>query len=209
MTSHDPLAAAFLQGFLMTTALIAAIGAQNVQVLQVGIARRHVLPVVVTCTLSDWLLTLVGVFGFGAWVQSSPLLMQVFRYGGAAFVAGYGLLALRRAWRGSADGMPVAAATPALGRVLATTLAMTYLNPHVYLDTVVLLGSVGAQHPGAARAGFTVGAGLASLAWFTSLGFGAAALSRWLNRPAVWRAIDAGVAAIMATIAAQLVLRPL
>lgn len=200
--------AAFVQGWLMTAGLIVAIGAQNALVLQQGLRRSHVGPVVALCTASDWLLIVLGVFGFGAVIQSSPLLLDGFRYGGAAFLLVYGAMAARRAWLGSQQ-LAVGGSRAGLGATLGTALALTYLNPHVYLDTVVLLGSVGAQQPGAGRAAFAAGAGLASLMWFVSLGYGAAAASRWLQRPGVWRAIDATVAVVMWAVAAQLLLRPL
>lgn len=200
--------AAFVQGWLMTAGLIVAIGAQNALVLQQGLRRSHVGPVVALCTASDWLLIVLGVFGFGAVIQSSPLLLDGFRYGGAAFLLVYGAMAARRAWLGSQQ-LAVGGSGAGLGATLGTALALTYLNPHVYLDTVVLLGSVGAQQPGAGRAAFAAGAGLASLMWFVSLGYGAAAASRWLQRPGVWRAIDATVAVVMWAVAAQLLLRPL
>jgi L-lysine exporter family protein LysE/ArgO len=208
LPASPALSAAFVQGWLMTAGLIVAIGAQNALVLQQGLRRTHVGPVVALCTASDWLLIALGVFGFGALVQSSPLLLDAFRYGGAAFLLVYGAMAARRAWRGSQQlqATPVRAG---LGATLGTALALTYLNPHVYLDTVVLLGSVGAQQPGAGRAAFAAGAGLSSLMWFVSLGYGAAAASRFLQRPAVWRAIDASVALVMVLVALQLLARPL
>lgn len=202
------LSAAFVQGWLMTAGLIVAIGAQNALVLQQGLRRTHVGPVVALCTASDWLLIALGVFGFGAVVQSSPLLLDLFRYGGAAFLLVYGAMAARRAWRGSQQ-LQAATVGTSLGGTLGTALALTYLNPHVYLDTVVLLGSVGAQQPGAGRVAFAAGAGLASLMWFVSLGYGAAAAARFLQRPAVWRAIDASVALVMGIVAVQLLARPL
>lgn len=199
---------AFAQGWLMTAGLIVAIGAQNALVLRQGLARSHVGPVVLLCTVSDWLLIALGVFGFGAVIQSSPLALQLFRYGGAAFLLLYGAQA---AWRAARAGGSLQGSVPAgsLGATLGSTLALTYLNPHVYLDTVVLLGSVGAQHGGAARPAFALGAGLASLMWFATLGYGAKAASRWLQRPRVWRAIDASVALVMFLVAAQLLMHPL
>ena len=203
------LSAAFLQGWLMTAGLIVAIGAQNAVVLRQGLARAHVGPVVALCTASDWLLIVLGVFGLGSAVQSAPQLLQVLRYGGAMFLVGYGLRSARQAWRGAGQGLQAQAGAAGLGPTLATVLAMTYLNPHVYLDTVLLLGTVGAQQPGDGRFAFAAGAGLASLMWFVTLGYGAAAASRWLQRPAVWRAIDASVAVVMFCVAAQLLLHPL
>lgn len=201
--------AAFVQGWLMTAGLIVAIGAQNALVLRQGLARLHVGPVVLLCTLSDWLLIALGVFGLGAVVQSSPLLLDGLRFGGAAFLLAYGARAARRAWRADAAALQSTGGAGGLGATLSATLALTYLNPHVYLDTVVLLGSVGAQHPPGGRLAFACGAGLASLMWFATLGYGAAAAARWLQRPAVWRCIDASIALVMFIVAAQLLLNPL
>lgn len=198
----------FLQGLLMTAGLIVAIGAQNALVLRQGLMRQHVGPVVVLCTVSDWLLITLGVFGLGGLIQAMPVLLDVFRWGGALFLLVYGLLAARRAWLGPDQRLQTSHQGSTLAATLSTTLAMTYLNPHVYLDTVVLLGSVGAQH-GAMRPAFTLGAGLASLLWFALLGYGAAAAARWLARPAVWRAIDASVALVMWAVALQLMLKPI
>ena len=198
---------AFVQGGLMTAGLIVAIGAQNALVLRQGLARSHVGPVVVLCILSDWLLISLGVFGLGSVIQSSPLLMQVFRYGGVAFLLAYGLRSAMQAWRGHGAVLQASARGATLGATLSTTLALTYLNPHVYLDTVVLLGSVGAQHGPVGRIAFAAGAGLASMMWFITLGYGAAAASRWLRRPDAWRAIDALVALVMFSVAAQLLFK--
>jgi L-lysine exporter family protein LysE/ArgO len=201
--------AAFVQGWLMTAGLIVAIGAQNALVLRQGLARLHVGPVVLLCTLSDWLLIALGVFGLGAVVQSSPLLLDALRFGGAAFLLAYGFRAARRAWRADGSALASSGGAGGLGATLSATLALTYLNPHVYLDTVVLLGSVGAQQPPGGQVAFALGAGLASLMWFATLGYGAAAAARWLQRPAVWRAIDASIALVMFIVAAQLLLNPL
>lgn len=201
--------AALLQGGLMMAGLIVAIGAQNALVLRQGVMRAHVLPVVALCTVSDWLLVALGVFGLGALMAAQPLLMEAFRYGGAAFLAGYGALAARRAWLGQSGGLQLAASGSSLAGVLTSTLAMTYLNPHVYLDTVVLVGGVGARHEGMARLAFVAGAWFASAAWFALLGFGAAGAARWLGRPQAWRAIDALVALVMWTVALQLLATPL
>ncbi|MET0332863.1 MAG: LysE/ArgO family amino acid transporter [Rhizobacter sp.] len=199
-------ASAFLQGWLMTAGLIVAIGAQNALVLRQGLNHRHVGPVVLVCTLSDWLLIALGVFGLGAVIQSSPVLLQLFRYGGAAFLLAYGLRSAHQAWRGQGALVQADARGSSLAATLVSTLALTYLNPHVYLDTVVLLGSVGAQHGADGRVSFALGAGLASLMWFVTLGYGAAAAARWLRRPWVWRGRDAAVAVVMFGVAAQLLL---
>jgi L-lysine exporter family protein LysE/ArgO len=201
--------AALIQGWLMTAGLIVAIGAQNALVLRQGLARTHVGAVVALCTLSDWLLIGLGVFGLGSVIAQSTAVLELFRYGGAAFLLWYGWRSARQAWRGVAQALHAASGDTRLRATLGTALALTYLNPHVYLDTVVLLGTVGAQHAPAARAAFVAGACLASLMWFVTLGYGAAAAARWLDRPAVWRAIDASVALVMFALAGQLLLKPL
>jgi L-lysine exporter family protein LysE/ArgO len=199
---------AFAQGWLMMAGLIVAIGAQNALVLRQGLARSHVGPVVVFCTLSDWALVSAGVFGLGALLSRSGWLLEAMRFGGAAFLLWCALRAARRAWRGS--GVLRQALGPTdLAATLSVTAALTWLNPHVYLDTVVLLGAVGAQQPAGARPWFAAGAGLASLMWFSLLGFGAAALAPWLARPGTWRAIDAVVAGVMAAVGLQLLVQPL
>jgi L-lysine exporter family protein LysE/ArgO len=195
---------AFLQGWLMTAGLIVAIGAQNALVLRQGLQRAYVGPVVLLCTVSDWLLIALGVFGLGTAIQSSPGLLQFFRYGGAAFLLAYGVRSALQAWRGHGQLVQAGPRIASLGATLASTLALTYLNPHVYLDTVVLLGSVGAQHGETGRIAFATGAGVASAMWFATLGYGAAAASRWLQRPFVWRTIDATVAVVMFSVAGQL-----
>ena len=200
---------ALLQGLLTMAGLIVAIGAQNALVLREGALGRHVLPVVLVCIASDWLLVALGVFGLGSALASQPAWLEAFRYGGAAFLAFYGARAAWRAWRGVPGGLQMDAGGGSIGATLGATLAMTYLNPHVYLDTVVLVGGLGAQHAGAARLAFVAGAWAASAAWFTMLGFGASGAARCLRRPAAWRAIDATVALVMGAVALQLLSRPL
>jgi len=192
------------QGFALMASLIVAIGAQNALILRQGLARSHVAAVVVFCTASDWLLTAAGIFGVGALVARSPDLLQGLRYGGAVFLAAYALRAARSAWRDDAGALAAAGAGGGLARTLATAGAMTYLNPHVYLD-VMLVGLVGARHSGISQWLFAGGAALASASWFAVLGLGAAWAAPWLRRPWVWRAIDTLVAVLMAVLAAQLV----
>lgn len=204
--AHAALAAAAMQGLLLMAGLILALGAQNALVLRQGLLRQHVLPVVLLCTLSDWALSAVGVFGFGRWIAGQPTLMELFRMGGALFLLWCALQAARRAWRGGAVLHAATLQPTTLRATLATTAAVTWLNPHVYLDTVVLLGGVGAQHAGAARWAFLIGACVASALWFGLLGAGASAASRWLRQPAAWRAIDALVAVVMLWVALQLLL---
>ncbi|MBV8122524.1 MAG: amino acid transporter [Burkholderiaceae bacterium] len=201
-------AGAMLQGWMMGASLIAAIGAQNALVLRQGLLRQHVPLVVGVCIASDALLILAGVFGLGALITELPGLMNAFRWGGVLFLCCYGLLAGQRAWRGT-SGLQAAQGEAGWRVVLLSVLAMTFLNPHVYLDTVVLLGSIGAGQAPALRAAFALGAALASLMWFSLLGFGAALMARPLQRPGVWRGLDAGIALLMFWIALQLWRQPL
>jgi len=199
---------ALAQGWLTGASLIMAIGAQNALVLRQGLRREHVGPVVGVCAASDVILICLGVFGLGSLIAASPLALELFRYGGAAFLLLYGLRAAQRAWAGSA-GLQASEQAASLSATLGSALAMTYLNPHVYLDTVVLLGTVGAQQAERVRWAFALGASLASLMWFSLLGFGAAALAGPLRRPVVWRGIDAAVAVLMLLLGLQLLFKPL
>lgn len=198
--------------------LIVAIGAQNLFVLRQGIRREHVLAVVVVCAVSDAALILLGVSGVGLVLQAVPWLLVAVRWAGAAFLLGYALLAARRAVRPTGRTLHVdtGSPSPAVGAVavrsrtgltatVATCLALTWLNPHVYLDTVFLLGSVASTH-GEGRWAFALGACLASLVWFTALGFGARSLGRRLDTPRAWRILDALIAVVMLAIAVSLVL---
>jgi L-lysine exporter family protein LysE/ArgO len=190
------MTADIVAGFLSGAVLIIAIGAQNAFVLRQGIRREHVFPVVLVCAAADALLIAVGVAGLGALIRSVPVLMDVARYGGATFLVAYGVAAARRALRphqlivDSADGT-------SLGAALATCLAFTFLNPHVYLDTVILLGSLASQRGDEGRWWFWVGAAAASVAWFFALGYGARLLGPVFSRPAAWRVLDSLIALIM------------
>ena len=195
--------ASFVRGFATSAALIVAIGAQNAFVLRQGLQRAHVLPVVLVCALSDMLLIALGVAGLGTWVQGSPVLLALTRYGGAAFLIVYGALAARRAWHPHALAAQGEAATE-LRSALVACLAFTYLNPHCWLDTVVLLGSISSQQPEGQRSAFGAGAVSASAVWFFSLGYGARLLAPLFARPAAWRVLDAAIALVMWAIAASL-----
>lgn len=207
--------------------LIVAIGAQNIHVLRQGMRREHVWLVVAICAASDAILMTAGVAGLGAVIQSVPWLEAVARWGGALFLLVYAALAARRAWRGdeslelerdAADARGgsdsgVAArgtatlvhrAAPSAAAVAATTLAITWLNPHVYLDTVVLLGSVSTGF-GDARWWFLAGSIGASIAWFTALGAGARLLAPVLRTRRAWRILDGLIAVVMLAIAVALV----
>ncbi|MEW2610069.1 LysE/ArgO family amino acid transporter [Streptomyces sp. NPDC047880] len=192
-------------GFGTGLSLIVAIGAQNAFVLRQGIRRQAVIAVVGICALSDAALIALGVGGVGAVVVKWPGALTVVGWIGGAFLLCYGALAARRVFR--KDGGALRTEGEAAGsarRAVLTCLAMTWLNPHVYLDTVFLLGSVAADH-GPLRWTFGLGAVLASLCWFTALGFGARLLGRFLARPAAWRVLDGLVAATMIVLGAVLV----
>ena len=193
-----------LLGFLASLTLIAAIGAQNAFVLRQGIRREHVVPVVALCTVSDMVLIAAGIAGIGALVAAHPEAIDVATYGGAAFLLGYGLLAARRALRPSAL-VPADAAPARLGAVLLTCAAMTFLNPHVYLDTVVLLGAL-ANEQRDGRWLFGIGAVAASAVWFVTLGWGARRLAGVFATPRTWRILDGIIAATMVALAASLLL---
>jgi L-lysine exporter family protein LysE/ArgO len=194
----------FLQGLALSLGLIVAIGAQNAFVLRQGLRREHVAPVVVFCALSDALLITAGVLGMSQALGERPALARVLALAGAAFLAVYGAQALRRACR--PGQLQAAGGEPGLGRgaALAQAAAFTLLNPHVYLDTVLLVGSIGAQQPVALQGWFIAGACAASLGWFTLLGFGARALAPWFARPRAWQLLDAGIGLTMAVLAALL-----
>jgi L-lysine exporter family protein LysE/ArgO len=185
--------------------LIVAIGAQNAFVLRQGLARRQVALVATICFLCDAALIALGALGLGEVIAGSALLRRATALGGAAFIAGYGLRAL---WRMRQPGaLAAAGGAAAAGAALAAgqALAFSLLNPHVYLDTVVLIGSVAAQVPDEARLWFAVGAACASALWFYGLAFGATRLAPFFRTQAAWRALDAAIGVVMLAIAAGLV----
>jgi len=191
-------------GFIASFTLIAAIGAQNAFVLRQGIRREYVLPVVALCTVSDVVLISAGIAGVGALISAHPSALNIAKFGGAAFLIGYGLLAARRAWRPSSLS-PSEAAPARLLDVLLTCAAMTFLNPHVYLDTVVLLGALANEHSDG-RWLFGVGAVTASAVWFVSLGLGARQLAGLFAKPMTWRILDGLIAAMMIGLGTSLAL---
>jgi len=194
-----------LAGFGFGLSLIVAIGAQNAFVLRQGLRREHVLAVVVVCAVSDAVLILLGIAGAGAVIASAPVVLTVVRYAGAAFLFAYGVFAARRALRPTAFTADGPAVRSSLAATLATVLALTWLNPHVYLDTVVLLGSIANTH-GDDRWWFGIGAVLGSIVWFTALGFGARLLQPVFARPAAWRVLDAIIAVVMVALAVSLLI---
>ncbi|MDO5730982.1 LysE/ArgO family amino acid transporter [Corynebacterium sphenisci] len=198
-----------LHGFVLALSLIAAIGAQNAYVLRAGVARRHVGAVAALCIASDAVLMSAGTAGFGALVTARPGLLAAVTGVGVAFLIGYGALALRGAVRGiralragAAAGLAADAGAGAggLGAALAGAAAVTWLNPHAYLDTVVFVGSVAAAQ-GPDRWVFTAGAVAASATWFTALAAGARAAAPWLARPRAWVAVDALTGVVMLLLA--------
>ncbi|HAV08547.1 MAG TPA: amino acid transporter [Rhodobacteraceae bacterium] len=194
---------AAVAGFGLGLSLIIAIGAQNAFVLRQGLLRQHVLAVVLICAVSDAVLISVGVAGFGALATALPWLEPVMRYGGVAFLAVYGFRALRSAWT-SSGVLKASGEAGSLKSALLTCLAFTWLNPHVYLDTVVLLGSISSQYPN--KLAFALGGITASFVFFFSLGFGARLLAPFFARPLAWRILDALVGALMWAIAVKLLL---
>ncbi|MBC9249641.1 lysine transporter LysE [Pseudomonas alcaligenes] len=192
----------YVNGLLVAAGLIIAIGAQNVFVLAQSLRREHHLPVAALCVLCDALLVAAGVFGLAALLAQSPLLLSIARWGGGAFLLWYGSLALRRALHPQALQQDRDSGPRSRRAVLLAALAVTLLNPHVYLDTVLLIGSLGAQQP--VPGAYALGAASASLIWFFSLALGAAWLAPWLARPATWRLLDLSVAAMMFAVAWQL-----
>ncbi|WP_413043218.1 LysE/ArgO family amino acid transporter [Pseudomonas sp. YJ42] len=193
----------YFNGLLVTAGLIIAIGAQNAFVLAQSLRREHHLSVAALCILCDILLVSMGVFGLAALLAQSPLLLQITRWGGVIFLLFYGAMALHRAARPQALQEDAQRRPRSLQNVLLAALAVTLLNPHVYLDTVLLIGSLGAQQP--EPGAYTLGAASASTVWFLLLALGGAWLAPWLARPLTWRLIDLGVAGMMFFVAAQLV----
>lgn len=184
-------------GFGTGLALIVAIGSQNAFVLRQGIRGEHVTAVVLVCSVSDALLIAAGIAGVGVLLQSNPVIVDVVRFAGAAFLVGYGIMAARRALRPGALTASGRQPAAGLGAALSTVLALTWFNPHVYLDTVLLIGSVANQQAQDLRWWFGGGAIAASIAWFSALGFGARVLRPFFARPSSWRILDALVAAVM------------
>jgi L-lysine exporter family protein LysE/ArgO len=194
-----------LSGFGFGAGLIVAIGAQNAYVMRQGLRREHVGVVVAICVLSDILLIGLGTAGVGAVIAAHPAVLVTVTVAGSVVLLWYAVTALRRALRPQAlvaDG--TGAGTGRLAQVALTAVALTWLNPHVYLDTLVLLGSVASTH--AAPWAFAAGAMVASLAWFSGLGFGARALRPLFAKPVAWRVFDLCVAAVMVAVAAGLLL---
>jgi L-lysine exporter family protein LysE/ArgO len=198
------LFSAGISGFALGGSLIIAIGAQNAFILRQGLIRSHVFVLCLICALSDAVLIAAGVGGLGTMVSQSPVLISVVTVGGAIFLGTYAIMAFRRALKpstmvaGAPEGM-------ALKPAVLTCLAFTFLNPHVYLDTVVLLGSLSAAFQGAERTAYGAGAATASFVWFFGLGYGARFLAPLFGRPAAWRVLDVLIGVVMSLLALGLV----
>lgn len=191
-------------GFRLGLGLILAIGAQNAMVLRQGLRREHVFVTCLFCALSDALLIVAGVSGFAIATRAVPWLAPAMKWAGIAFLFWYGLRAFRAAWRGGESLRAADTAPPSLARVILMLAAVTWLNPHVYLDTVVLLGSVSAQYPGRALA-FGAGAVTASFTFFFALGYGARLLAPLFARPRAWQILDSLIGIVMWSLALGLI----
>jgi len=190
---------AFIPGFLTGLSLIVAIGAQNAFVIRQGLARQHVFLVVIICTLSDLTLIALGAGGLGKIVQSNASFLEVIRWFGVAYLTWFGIKTLRSVFK-KEKLITSEYSSESIGKIARTTLALTWLNPHVYLDTVILLGTVSNQFK-EDRWIFSAGAMLASTLWFVAIGFGAQSAARFMSRSIFWKVLDGVIAAIMFSIA--------
>ncbi|MEM9268221.1 MAG: LysE/ArgO family amino acid transporter [Pseudomonadota bacterium] len=199
------IAAAAGTGFLAALSLILAIGAQNAFVLRQGLMRAHVFWICLTCAASDALLITAGVLGFGALTQTIPWFPKAMLYGGAAFLVVYGLLRFWSAYQGN-TGLETNQEAQPLWPALLTCLTLTWLNPHVYLDTLALIGALSTQFLGSAKLAFGLGAVTASFVFFFTLGYGARMLRPIMQTPRSWRILDLGIGVLMWALAAGLLL---
>jgi len=195
-----------VSGFFLSLSLILAIGPQNAFVLKQGLKKHHVFWVCLICALSDGALIVAGVAGFGALVGAFPAIESIARYGGALFLIAYGVKSFVSAFRTSHTLEPAGDAPATLFKTVLTCLAFTWLNPHVYLDTFVLLGSVASQYDETSRVYFGAGAVSGSFVFFFSLGYGARFLTPLFHRPLAWKILDFIIGLIMFSIAASLLL---
>jgi L-lysine exporter family protein LysE/ArgO len=196
--------AAFFAGYGVALSLIVAIGAQNALVLRYGLRREHVLPLVLFCATSDAILITVGVIGFTAMTNAVPWVEPLLTYGGAAFLIAYGARSFLSAYQGGQALVPSEVQRNPLIGALAAVTAITWLNPHVYLDTVLLIGSVSAEYDD--KIAFATGAISASFSFFFTLGYGARLLTPFFAKPSSWQVLDAGVGLLMWAIALKLLL---
>lgn len=196
----------FIKGFITGAGLIIAIGAQNAFILKQAILRNHVFLIAALCSLIDSCLIFLGVFGFASIIESHPMLLMLAKWGGFAFLGYYGFRSFRSVLNPHAMTMDRSQSKPSLGRIVSLTLAFSLLNPHVYLDSIVLLGSIGSQFSDAEQPSFAIGAILASCVWFFSLGYGAKLLAPLFTKPAAWQILDFIVGCLMWSIAVAVIL---
>ena len=190
---------AFFPGFFTGLSLIIAIGAQNAFVIRQGLSKSHVLLVVTICALSDALLIFLGTGGLGALIQSQPGLLEVIRWFGVIYLSWFGITSLRSAF--ATRSLSASSGTSQSARnAILSVLGFTFLNPHVYLDTVILLGSIANQFD-SDRWYFALGASFGSVLWFTAIGFGARAASKYMSRPVFWKVLDITIALVMFAVA--------
>ena len=193
---------ALIPGFLTGLSLIIAIGAQNAFVIRQGLLRQHVLLIVVICAISDAALVFLGTGGLGTLIQSKPSLLEFIRWFGVLYLTWFGIKSLRSAFKSqildAGEGSVISKS-----KIVATCFAFTFLNPHVYLDTVILLGSIANQFE-EDRWFFAIGGAVASVVWFSTIGFGARAASRFMSKPIFWKILDSIIATVMFTIAITL-----
>lgn len=194
---------AFLPGLLTGLSLIIAIGAQNAFVIRQGLAKSHVLLVVVICAASDALLIFLGTGGLGAVIQSQPRALEIIRWFGVAYLTFFGLNTLRKVFRPGVLSIQ-GESSNSRKAAIASVLGFTFLNPHVYLDTVILLGSISNQF-NSDRWYFALGAAIGSILWFSALGFGAHAASRFMTKPIFWKVLDYIIANVMFAVAILLI----
>lgn len=199
---------AFVNGFALSLSLIVAVGAQNAFVLKQGLRREHVGPLVVFCAISDAILMAIGVFGFAALAEALPALAPVMLWVGAAFVFAYGLMSFRKAFQGGDALDPNVAGKGSLRAALLFCFAITWFNPHVYLDTVLLVGSIAAQFPDA-KVGFWAGTSAGSAVFFVALGYGARFLAPVMTKPRAWQVLEFIIGVVMVSIAIGLVISAL
>ena len=195
---------ALIAGLVTGLSLIVAIGAQNAFVLRQGLARKHVLVIVTLCSLSDALLIILGVLGLGKAIEQLPQLLEVIRWFGVGYLIWFGIGSLRKAFRSEsleANNQQQSG----LKKTVLTTLGLTFLNPHVYLDTVIFVGGLSHQF-GTQTGYFTIGAIAASFLWFFALGFGASKLSPLMSKAVFWKILDSAIALVMFTLAITLAL---
>lgn len=193
---------ALIPGFLTGLSLIIAIGAQNAFVIRQGLLRQHVLLVVAICAISDAALIFLGTGGLGTLIQSRPSLLEFIRWFGVIYLTWFGIRSIRSAFK-SQSLIAGEGSVISKSKIVATCLSFTFLNPHVYLDTVILLGSIANQFENN-RWFFATGGAVASLVWFTAIGFGARAASRFMSKPIFWKILDSLIAVVMFTIAITL-----